>query len=185
MKDKKNLGSVVALYPTPVTVVGAMNGEKPTWLLVAHIGIVSHDEIMVSCAKNHYTNKYIKENRKLSVNIVDEKLLPKADYVGTVSGDKTDKSEVFEYELGEAGTPVIRAAPVTMECSVLDIYETAAFENFVLKVDNTYADDRVIGQNGKLNYEILKPVLFQMPTCQYLKTGEIIGKCRQLGDNAQ
>jgi len=30
MNMKKNIGSQLALYPTPVTVIGAMNGEKPT-----------------------------------------------------------------------------------------------------------------------------------------------------------
>lgn len=180
MENKKNLGSVVALYPTPVTVVGAMNGEKPNWLLVAHIGIVSHDEIMVSCAKAHYTNQLIRANKKLSINIVDEALLPKADYVGCVSGSKEDKSGVFEYEFGEAGTPVIKDAPVTMECDVVDVYETEAFENFMLKVSNTYVKEEMIGADGKLNYEALKPVLFEMPTYQYLATGKVIGTCRKL-----
>ena len=32
---KKNIGSQLALYPTPVTLIGAMNGDKPTWTLVA------------------------------------------------------------------------------------------------------------------------------------------------------
>lgn len=61
---KKNLGSVLGLYPTPVTVVGAMAGEKPNWLLVAHVGIIGHDKIMISLAKAHYTNQFIKENKK-------------------------------------------------------------------------------------------------------------------------
>ena len=42
---KKNVGSLLALYPTPVTVIGAMNGDKPTWTLVAHIGIIGHDRV--------------------------------------------------------------------------------------------------------------------------------------------
>lgn len=29
-----------ALHPAPVTVIGAMNGERPTWTLVAHVGII-------------------------------------------------------------------------------------------------------------------------------------------------
>lgn len=43
---KKNIGSQLALYPTPVTVIGAMNGEKPTWTLVAHVGIIGHDRVL-------------------------------------------------------------------------------------------------------------------------------------------
>ena len=42
---KKNLGSQLALNPMPTTVVGAMNAEKPTWTLVAHVGIIGHDHV--------------------------------------------------------------------------------------------------------------------------------------------
>jgi flavin reductase (DIM6/NTAB) family NADH-FMN oxidoreductase RutF len=42
---KKNLGSKLALYPTPVSVVGVMAEDKPNWVLVCHIGIVSHDHV--------------------------------------------------------------------------------------------------------------------------------------------
>ena len=76
---KKDLGSVLALYPTPLTVVGAVVNGKPNWVLVGHVGIMGHDRIMVSLAKPHYTNQGIYESRKLSVNIVDEALLAKAD----------------------------------------------------------------------------------------------------------
>lgn len=178
---KKNLGSVLGLYPTPVTVVGAMAGEKPNWLLVAHVGIIGHDKILISCAKQHYTNQFIKETGKVSVNLVDEGLLSKADYVGCVSGSKEDKSEVFEYELGDSGAPIILESPLVMECSVIDNYETKAFDNFILKIDNTYAEESVIGKDGKLNYEELKPVLFEMPTYRYLATGKVLGKCMKLG----
>ncbi len=67
---KKDLGSLLALYPTPVTVIGAMNGEKPTWTLTAALSAA-----------------------------------------------------------------------------------------------------------GKIDYRSLKPVLFEFPTYQYLRTGEVIGKC--------
>ncbi len=92
-----------------------MNGEKPTWTLVAHVGIIGYDKILVSLASAHFINECIKAGNKLSVNIADEGMLPETDYVGSVSGAKSDKSEVFEYELGEAGTPIIRKAPLTME----------------------------------------------------------------------
>ncbi len=77
---------------------------KPNCVLVGHIGIIDHDRVLVSLAKPHYTNQGIKASRTLSINIVDEALLPKADYVGCVSGRERNKSEVFPYQLGEAGT---------------------------------------------------------------------------------
>ena len=61
---KKNIGSVLGLYPTPLVVIGAMTGEKPNWVLAGHVGIMGHNRIMVSLAKAHYTNQGIKENGK-------------------------------------------------------------------------------------------------------------------------
>lgn len=144
---KKNIGPQLALYPTPVTVIGVMNGNKPTWTLVAHVGIKGHDRILVSLAAPHFINSIIKENKILSINIVDEGILPQADYSGSVSGAKTDKSHLFGYESGEAGTPMIQKSPLIMECTVV------------------------------INYHTLKPVLFEFPAYEYLKTGEVIGKC--------
>ncbi len=75
---KKNIGSQLALYPMPVTVVGAMNGDKPTWTLVAHVGIIGHDRVLVSLAAPYFINGIIKQGRKLSINVVDEGILPEA-----------------------------------------------------------------------------------------------------------
>ena len=72
---KKQIGNGLALYPTPL-VVGTMVDGKPNWVLVGYLGIIGHDRVMVSLAKPHYTNQGIKETRKLSINIVDEDLLP-------------------------------------------------------------------------------------------------------------
>ena len=174
---KKNIGSALALYPTPAVVVGAMDGTKATWTLVAHVGIIGHDRILVSLASAHYINQFIKKDGRLSVNIVDEGMLPEADYVGSVSGAKADKSEVFAYELGEAGTPLIRKAPLTMECSVEDVYNTPGFESFICSIKNTYVEEEHLNEAGKINYHTLKPVLFEFPTYEYLKTGDVIGKC--------
>lgn len=174
---KKNIGAALALYPTPAVVAGAMNGEKPTWTLAAHVGIIGHDRILVSLASAHFINGCIKAAGKLSVSIVDEAMLPEADYVGSVSGAKADKSAAFAYELGEAGTPVIKKAPLTMECSVVDVYNTQGFESFICTVENTYVEEEYLNADGKIDYHTLKPVLFEFPTYEYLRTGEVIGKC--------
>ena len=174
---KKDIGSVLALYPTPLVVVGAMVGGKANWLLAGHVGIIGHDRVMVSMAKPHYTNKGVKESKAFSLNIVTEELLPAASYVGKVSGAKTDKSGVFGCTAGETGAPLLSASPLTMECRVVDIYETEGFESFVAEIVHTFADESVLGENGKIDYRALKPILFEMPTYEYLKTGDVLGKC--------
>lgn len=54
---KKNIGNALALYPTPLVVVGAMVNDKPNWLLVGHLGIMGHDHVMVSLATAHWSAK--------------------------------------------------------------------------------------------------------------------------------
>lgn len=178
---KKNIGNSLALYPTPLVVVGAMVDGKPNWLLVGHLGIMGHDHVMVSLAKPHYTNQGIKESKALSINIVDEALLPRADKTGCVSGSKEDKSQLFAYTIGETGAPLIDDAPVTMECQVEDVYNTPGFESFICTIKNTFAEETVLNEKGKLDYRALKPVLFEMPTYEYLKTGDVIAPCMSFG----
>lgn len=178
--EKKNLGSLLALYPKPLTVVGAMVNGKPNWLIVGHTGIIAHNRILVSMSQRHYTNQGIIESGRLSINLVSRDYLPQADYVGSVSGAKVDKSAAFAYHMGDAGTPIIDAAPVTMECEVVDRFETEEFDNFICKVVNTYASPDVLSADGKLDYAKLKPVLFDFTTYYYIATGEIIGKCLRL-----
>ena len=180
---KKNIGNILALYPTPLVVVGTMVNGKPNWVLVGHVGIIGHDRVMVSLARTHYTNQGIKETNRLSINIVDETMLPRADHAGCVSGAKEDKSELFDCTVSESGVPMIMEAPVVMECTVDDIYVTDGFESFICKIDNTYAEESVLTPSGKINYRALQPVLFEMPTYEYLRTGSVIGKCMSVGKN--
>ena len=178
--EKKNIGNVLALYPKPMTVVGAEVEGKVNWLVVGHTGIIGHDRVLVSMSKSHYTNQGIRKSKKLSINLVSREMLPQADYVGSVSGASVNKSGVFKYHWGENGTPVIDASPLTMECNVEDIFETEGFDNFICSIANTYAAPEVLDSEGKLDYTQLNPVLFEFPTYSYIATGEIIGKCLNL-----
>lgn len=174
---KRNIGAKPALYPMPVIVVGAMNGDEPTWTLVAHTGIPSHSKTMVSLAGAHFINGCIKQAGVLSVNVVDESWLDRADFCGSMSGARESKADVFAWTAGEAGAPLIDDAKLSMECRVEDVYEIDHFENFICSVVGTYADDSIVTEDGKVDVAALRPVLFEMPTYTYLATGEKIADC--------
>lgn len=167
----------MALYPMPLVVIGAMKDSKSTWTLVGHVGIIGHDRVMVSLASAHYINSIINVTGKLSINIIEHSMLPSADHVGSVSGAVSDKSGVFDYEVGPAGTPVIIASPLVMECSVVDVYKSKGFESFICSIDNTLVEEDRLNGQGRVDYNVLKPVLFEFPTYEYLETGAVIGKC--------
>ena len=180
MTMKKDLGSTLALYPTPLVLVGAMVDGKPNWVLAGHVGIMGHDHIMVSLSQAHYTNRGIREHGKLSVHVVDESMLAKADHAGCVSGAKEDKSTLFPYSITPDGVPVIDQAKLVMVCAVEDNYVTPGFDNFILKILHTDADEAILTPKGKIDYDGFKPVLFEMPGYTYLRTGETIARCMSL-----
>lgn len=180
---KENVGPLLALYPMPVAVIGAMNGEKPTWTLATHMGIIGHDRILVSLAAPHFINGCIKKEGKLSVNLVDEAMSPEADEAGAQSGHRADKSTLFVWDTGEHGVPIIKKSPLTMECTVTDKYTTNGFESFICAIDATYVDEKHLDAQGKINYATLKPVMFEFPTYSYLSTGGVLGKCLSFKNN--
>lgn len=178
--EKENIGSLVALYPKPLTVVGAEVNGKVNWLVVGHTGIIVHNRIILSMSDKHYTNKGIHQTGRLSINIVSREMLPKADYAGSVSGADTDKSTLFAYHIGENGAPLIDESPLSMECKVVDKFKTDGFDNFICEVAATYVAKDMLNDNGRPDYTRLKPVLFEFPTYSYLATGEVIGRCLAL-----
>ncbi len=175
--EKKNIGSLSALYPKHLTVIGAEVDEKVNWLVGEHTGITGHDRIFVSMNKKHHTNPSIRQSRKLSINLVSREMLPETDYVGNVSGAITDKSQFLKYHCGANGTPVIDASPLTMECSVEKICEADDSDNLICSVANTYASPESLDISGQLDYKRLKPVVFGSTTYSYTATGEVTGKC--------
>lgn len=67
-------------------------------------------------------------------------------------------------------------------CRVEDVYGVGGFDNFICSITGTYAADEVLDKAGKIDYRRLRPVLFEYPTYQYLRTGKVIAKCTSFGN---
>lgn len=63
-------------------------------------------------------------------------------------------------------------------------YETEGFESFIYTINNTYVEEEHLNEYGKVNYGTLKPVLFEFPAYQYLRTGDVLGKCLSFKNKA-
>ena len=86
----------------------------------------------------------------------------------------------FSYSIGENGAPIINDAKVSIECEVDGNYELENFDNFICRIQATYADDCVLNADGKIDYHVFKPVLFEFPTYEYFVTGDAVGKCGRM-----
>ncbi len=181
---KIKLGGMNVLYPTPTVLVGAVVDGKPNFLTIAHIGIVNHAKpylISMSLGKAHYTNAGIKENEAFSVNLPSENLVVKTDYVGMVSGKKTDKSGVFEIFYGElAKAPMIEDCLLNMECKLYDVYDTPTHDLFIGEIVETYAEESIL-TDGKVDIAKVKPLLFDMSSIKYWSLGEPLASCWNVG----
>ncbi|SDB06842.1 flavin reductase family protein [Eubacterium oxidoreducens] len=184
---QKNIGSVMGLYPTPVTIVGVKGENKVNFLTIAHVGVVEHGHLLVSIDRSHeYSNSIIQKTKQLSVSLVNQKMLTAADYCGIAKGATTDKSTVFPYYFEELkAAPIIENAPVSMACEVIDSIDVGAFTNYILKPVHTYVQEECLNERGKIDYEKADPVLFEFQSAQYLNVGTVIGKAWILGKDYQ
>ncbi|MCH4889230.1 flavin reductase family protein [Acidaminobacter sp. JC074] len=174
---QKNIGSVNGLYPMPVTIVGTQVDGRVNWINIAHVGIVAGD-MMLSMGKRHHSNIGIRKNKTLSINLLDASMMIEADYVGLVSGNSTDKSEVFDYYKGQLeGAPLIKNAPLVMECEVIDVYETDLHEHFIVRSLNTYVEEDCLDTDGNIDFLKVNPLLFEMSKRRYLSLGDEVGMC--------
>lgn len=181
--EQKNIGSVFALYPSLVAVLGTKDEEgKVNFMLVAHVGIVSHKLLSLSLLDNkRKTLENIRQTKKVSINLINEKMLERADYCGIVSGKNVDKSSIFEWHEGESGMPIINDSDLVMECEMVDNLLIDGFNNLICKVENTYVNDLMTDDKGKPDWSKIKPVLFEMPSYKYIATGKVLGDCVKIG----
>lgn len=177
---KSKIGNQNIIYPMPVTIVGALVDGQINFINIAHVGILNASEphlISLGMNKLHFTNSGIKENKTFSINILSTKQVIEADYVGLVSGKQTKKSDVFEVFYGDLKTaPIIKNCPLSMECQLVDIYDTKTHDVLIGEIVSTYADDEVLVE-GKVDISKVDPLLFDMSNRNYWSLGEIVGKC--------
>ena len=170
---KTELGAKNCLYPLPTVLVGALVRGRPNYMTLAHVGIMDLKTVSLGMNKTHYTKAGIFENRTFSVNIPSEDMVEKTDYCGLVSGRTVDKSALFKTFYGKLRTaPMIEECPVNMECRLVKNVDFPAHDVFMGEVVATYCDDAVLDGMGRLDYALLKPILFTMGDAGYWKLGE-------------
>lgn len=179
---KLKLGPVNALYPTPTVLVGANVNGKPNFIAIAHIGILTMNDVSIGMAKSHYTNAGIRENGTFSICLPSEELVAATDYCGLVSGRDVDKGALFEVFYGTLKTaPLIRECKVCMECHLDRIYDYPNHDVFAGEVVETHADEAVLSA-GKIDVAKLKPLLFDMNSRKYWTLGGAFAGCWDIGN---
>jgi flavin reductase (DIM6/NTAB) family NADH-FMN oxidoreductase RutF len=169
--------------PMPVVLVGTQVKGKASFMTVGWCARANANPPMIACGigNHHYTPKGIAETKTFSVNIPSSGLLEKTDYCGLVSGEKTDKSKVFDIFYGTLATaPMIRECPVSLECRLVQIVPFPTNSLYIGEIMGVYADGAMI-KNGKPDFVKIDPLFLTMPDNRYWTLGKYAGDAWSAG----
>ncbi len=133
---------------------------------------------MVCIGGEKLTKDRIKAGHVFSANLVTEKLLPMADYLGIKSGYDADKMN-FQADIGKGevlNVPILTESPVNFELEVAQNMVLDGGEVFLCKIRNVLYDEALADENSSVG-ERLKKIAPVSTTCEtYLSyTGEVLG----------
>jgi flavin reductase (DIM6/NTAB) family NADH-FMN oxidoreductase RutF len=181
--EKIKIDSAAAfLYPMPMVLAGAVVDGRANFLAVGWVSRVNYQPPLFAIALGpHHTNRGIEENRQFSINIPDVSLAEKTDYCGIVSGDKTDKSQLFDVFYGGLDrAPLIRECPVCMACRLHDTVELPSNRLYIGEPQEVFTEERYL-TSGKLDIGKIRPFTLTMPDNTYWAVGEPIGRAWGIG----
>jgi flavin reductase (DIM6/NTAB) family NADH-FMN oxidoreductase RutF len=174
--DKISLGPNFFI-PMPVVLVGAQVNGKANFMAVGWCTRANANPPMIVCGigNHHHTAKGIAATKTFSVNIPSSDLLEKTDYCGLVSGQSTDKSQVFDVFYGSLTTaPMIRECPVSLECRLVQTVPLPTNSLYIGEIAGAYADGRVI-RDHKPDFPEIDPLFLTMPDNRYWTLGKYAG----------
>ena len=167
------------LYPIPAVMVSCGTMKKSNIITVAWTGILNTNPAMVyiSVRPERYSYNIIKETKEFVINLIDDKLTFATDWCGVKSGKDFDKFKMMNLTKEKANfvkSPMIKEAPVSIECKVKEIKKLGSHDMFIAQVMAINADDEYIDEKGA--FDISKCDLVAYANGGYYKLGKKIGK---------
>ena len=183
---KKDLGSLPALFPMPVLMIGTYDENGVVNVMNAAWGqICDTDKIIMSLTETHKTVANIKLNKAFTVALADVKHLDVADYFGIVSGnrvpDKFEKSGYHATKSENVNAPIIDEFPLVMECELAEIIDSDSIYGVVGKIINVKANEEILSDNGKVDVTKLDAAMFDQFQNGYYAVGEKVGQAWNIG----
>jgi len=167
------------LYPIPAVMVSCGSMEKPNIITIAWTGILNSDPAMtyISVRKERYSHKLISENKEFVINLVSKDLAKAADYCGVRSGEKEDKFKTLGLNTEKAenvSAPLIKEAPVSIECRVEKVIELGTHDMFMAKILSVDVEEKYLDETGRFDMEKCDLVAYSHG--QYYTLGDRLGK---------
>jgi len=175
---KRDIGANTFVYPMPVTLLGTLVSGKANFMALGWLSRVNANPPMIGVAvgRHHLTCAGIAETGTFSINVPGEEMMEVTDYCGMVSGEKEDKSGIFEIFYGRLKTaPMIEECSLCMECRLAKTMEFPANTLFIGEIVASYSEEKYLSDN-RPDITKMHPLLLTMPDNRYWKVGECAGK---------
>lgn len=177
--EKKSLGITSALYPKPALVIGSYDKDgKPNMMTAAWVSIANSDPLSIAVSMRPATYSYhnLTDKKFFTVNIPSEELTKYVSYVGKYSGrdmDKFKETGLTPVRAEFVDAPYIKEFPIVFECELTEYHDLGSHRQFIGKVIDVKADKAVLGANGAIDMNLLKPIVYA--NGGYYRTGSFIG----------
>ncbi|AMK12823.1 MAG: flavin reductase family protein [Pseudodesulfovibrio sp.] len=178
MTNRINIGNSAFLLPAPQVILGTILDGKPNFMAMAWVTQANYEPCVMAMAVNqgHASHRAIMETGRYSINIPSVDLVAKTDYAGLVSGNRTDKSALFDVHYGELkDVPLIRECPLALELRLVQHVALSHDTLFLGEVAAAWTEERFL-TDGRVDVEKVRPFTLTMPDNRYWAVGEQVGR---------
>lgn len=178
MSIRKNFGAKPYTYPQPVLIIASYDENGIADAMNAAWGGISNDtQISMCLSAGHKTVKNILKRKAFTVSMADAAHVTECDYVGIVSAndvpDKLSRAGFHTTKSEFVDAPLIDELPMSLECRLVSYDEESC--RLIGEIVNVSADERILGENGKIDPAKLQPITFDPVNNAYLRLGEKVG----------
>lgn len=186
---KVNIKPRTMMYPAPAVVASAYdeNGNVDACTL-AFAAMCSHHPPAVMIAINttlkRKTLKSILHTKEFCIGYPSVEHVAQTDYLGIASGYDTDKISDVNFTTSNAAkvnAPIINEFKVSVECRVMSVAEVGSHTQITGEVVNIQAEEDVLNDKGKVDFNLLNPLVYDDVTHAYFKMGDKIAKAFKVG----
>jgi len=129
---------VMGHFVTGVTVVTALDGERPQGITVNALSSVSLDPplVMVALDRGRFITPTVRRARRYAVNILADDQQALSDcFAGAPVEPGREEFCGAAWHAGTTGLPVIDGAIATLECTVVETFSAGDHDLFIGRVD--------------------------------------------------
>lgn len=184
---KESIGAKALVFPAPVFVVGSYDKDgKPNVTTASWGGICCSQPpcVAVSLRKSAASYDNLLKRKAFTISIPSEKHVKEADYFGLVTGHNTDKlpaAKLTPVKSKLVDAPYVQEFPMVLECKVVDVAEIGMHTQFIGEIVDVKVDSTILGQDGSVQIQKLKPLIYSPDTQQYFGVGQFIANVFSAG----